>query len=87
VRPAHRPAREIELALGERSGERLETKLAAGELGTMTLRMLIEPGDPAAVHRFDVSQHGRDGLVGAARVMTLAVDEELLERPYEEEAS
>lgn len=84
---AHRPAREVALVLGESSGEKVEAQLAGGELGTMTLQMLLDPGDAASVHRFEVTQYGRDGLVGAAHVMTIAVPEDLLERPYGEEAS
>lgn len=61
-------------------------RLKPGEEGTMTLHMALRPGDEAAVHRFDVFQHGPKGLVGAARVMTIAVPEELLERTYQSQA-
>jgi hypothetical protein len=83
VTAARRPAGEFALQLGEQSGRRLETQLKAGEEGAITLQMTLEPGEEASVHRFDVFQHGREGLVGAARVMTIAVPEDLLERTYE----
>ena len=46
-------------------------------------RSRSQPGDTAAVHRFDVLQHDRKGIVGGARVMVIAVPEELLE-PYQQ---
>jgi hypothetical protein len=83
VKAARRRAEEFGLELGRKGGKKLKTRLKPGEQGTMRLQMAIRPGDEAAVHRFDVFQHGREGLVGAARVMTIAVPEELLERSYQ----
>jgi hypothetical protein len=82
VTAARRRAREVTLEIGERAGERLEAGIKPGEYGTIRLRIDLEPGDVGAVHRFDVFQHGRDGLVGGARVMTITVPEELFELDY-----
>ena len=86
VAPARRPARQLELKFGKKHGHELDVRLKPGEERTVTLQMGLEPGDRAAVHRFDVFQHGRKGLIGAARVMTIAVPEELLKRPPKSEA-
>lgn len=86
VKAAHRPAKEFALQHRRKSGKALKARLKPGEEGTMTLHMALRPGDEAAVHRFDVFQHGPKGLVGAARVMTIAVPEELLERTYKSQA-
>ena len=83
VTAARRRAQDFAVEFREKSGKELVTKLDAGEGGTMRLQMLIAPGDTAAVHRFDVLQHDRKGIVGGARVMVIAVPEELLE-PYEQ---
>lgn len=87
LRPSRERPRDFEIELGKKSGKKVKAKLKPGEQGTMTLRMELQPGEEAAVHRFDVLQHGRKGLVGAARVMTIAVPEALLERDYEYRAS
>ena len=86
VAPARHPARQVALEFRKKHGHELDVRLKPGAESTVTLQMGIEPGDPAAVHRFDVFQHGRKGLIGGARVMTIAVPEELLERAPESEA-
>jgi hypothetical protein len=82
--PAHRPAK-VALLRGRHSGHEFKERLKAGAHSEVKLQMRLETGDAGVIHRFDVFQHGRRGLVGSARVMTIAVPEKLLERGYEAE--
>jgi len=85
IAPARRKADTVALQRGRQSGHELKQRLKANELGDVKLQLALGTGDTGAIHRFDVFQHGRHGLIGSARVMTIAVPEKLLEGRYETE--
>jgi hypothetical protein len=80
LRPAPGRTKDLGLKLGKKSGKKVKSKLKGGEDGTV--RLQFDPGEEGAaeVRRFDVVQRRGKREVGRARVMTLAVPEELLER-------
>ena len=84
VGPAKRPSPGFAMTLGRERGERLVAKFKPGQQRKMSLNMEFAPGADGAVYRFDVIQRQGKRVIGAARVMTMAVPEELIARVREE---
>jgi hypothetical protein len=80
LKPAPKRAREFGLALGKKAGKKVKARLKPGEQGKMELDLDLGRGGAGGVHRFDVVQRGRRGVIGAARVMTVTVPQDLFER-------
>jgi hypothetical protein len=84
LKPAPKRAREFGLQLGKKAGKKVKSRLKPGEQGKMELELDLGRGGIAGVHRFDIVQRGRKGdEVGAARVMTVTVPEDVFERAQE----
>jgi len=83
VKPAiDRPDARISLTLGDDTGSRLEAYYEPGEERPITMRVIFGDNDDdedGLLRRFDIVQHGSDGVVGAARVITISVPEDMLE--------
>ena len=78
IKPASEGSvRRLRLELGKRAGQCLKLTYEPGAEHWITMRAIFDGNEDGLVHRFDIVQRGRDGVVGAARVMTIAVPEEL----------